>query len=394
MKRDVGISTYRMKIKILTPTFVGGGEDSMINKSQYIYDSENKTISIIDDRKLASFLGKRNLLELYSEYIKEVGIAGRGKNFNVNDINIGEWYEKISSAMKIDDDLSECIKYYIDVSNIQKHRLNDIACFIKDIEGMPYMPGSSIKGAISNAILVHHIKNNRNKYSRYWENIKRESSRPAVNRWSLRRIADDLIKEILDYKRPVNNRNYNIKGMSGISISDTEQFNRDSMKLYQREDLLITKGKQNRLPIFRECLISPAEAKFSLSIDHLKINESLGIKRIDDILDALDTQFDLLVGNNGLLQIFDGLDTMIPYDGKDRGMLFIGGGTGYLTKTIIGALAPNKDDLVKAVRNILHRDRPAIAIHKNDKKISPRTLKVSDERGRGMLNGISRIEVI
>ncbi|HZJ99137.1 MAG TPA: type III-A CRISPR-associated RAMP protein Csm5, partial [Tissierellaceae bacterium] len=378
MRRDAGITTYKMKIKVLTPTFIGGGEDSSINKSQYIYDSKNKKLSIIDERKLASFLGKKNLLGFYSGYVKEVSNLGKGKNSNANDMNIGEWYKKMLSMIKSDGDLSQCIKYTLDVSNIQRNQLNDVACFIKDVEGMPYIPGSSLKGSFANAILVHHIKNNSNKYSSYWKDIKKETSRPGVNKWKLGKICDDLTKEIFDYNRTVNNQRHSIKGMSGISISDTEQFKRDSMKLYQRKDLLLTDKKENKLPIFRECLISPSQSSFSLTIDHLKIKEDLGIKSVEDILDAMDTQFELLAGKDGLFQIFDNLNTMIPYDGNDRGMLFMGGGTGYLAKTIIAALAPSKEDLLKSVRNILHKDKPVTFIHKNDKKISPRTLKVSD----------------
>ena len=403
MKRIKGLESYNMKIKVLTPTFIGGGEDTKINKSQYIYDPKKKQLKIVDERKLASFLGKRNLLGFYSGYVKDLNDNIKNKrNKNENDMNLGEWFRKISSMVNFSGDIEECIKYSIDVSNIRRNQLNDVACFIKNVEGNPYIPGSSLKGAITNAILVDHIHRNRDMYRSSWEEIKRATAKPSHNnrdskemKKRVERVSNNLVKDIFDYEiLDEGGRKTTYKGMSGLSVSDSSQFKREDMKLFQRKDLLLTDKKDNILPIFRECLVSPQEATFSLNIDSNKLNSSLEIKGIDDIYRALDTQFELLAGKDGVFRVFSNLDTLMPFDGDDKGLLFVGGGTGYLTKTIMAALAPDKDQLLKAVRNFLHKDRPVTFIHENDKLISPRTIRVSDNNGKDQLNGICRIEVV
>ena len=391
---DSGLKTYKMKLKVLTPTFIGGGEDYNINKSQYIFNSAEKKLHIIDERKLARFLGNRNLLGLYAKYVREVG-NNKGRNQNTNSMNIGEWYSGISRMVKHSGNINECIKYSIDVSHIQRNQLNDVACFIKNIEGMPYIPGSSIKGSIVNAILVSHIQRNKSSYKRYWIDIKNIVNKDKVNFRDLNRISDRLIQDIIDYSiTDRDNRRHNIRGMSGLSISDTSPFSGDMMKLYQRKDLLLTEKGENTLPIFRECLISPSEAEFSLTLDLYKLSKALDINDVDDINRALNDYYGILVSQKGLFRVFKNLSSLIPKQETTGGYLFLGGGTGYHTKTIMAALAPDEDELLKVVRKLIHSDRQVTLIHKNDKVISPRTIKVSDEGRSQLLNGICKIEVI
>ena len=396
MNRDAGLKTYRMKLKVITPTFIGGGTDYNINKSQYIFDPVNKKLKIIDERKLAKFLGQKRLLGSYATYIKQ--LDDRSIRDNSNKVNLGQWYENTTRRMNVKGNIEDCVKYTIDVANIQKNQLNDVACFIKDVYGMPYIPGSSIKGSIVNAIIAREIKNNRSKYHKYWQDIKREVDQPNINPRYLQNkmnpIYGRLTREILDYTiLDPRNQRVDQKGMTGISISDTEPLDRNKMKLFQRVDMLLTDKIKNEIPVFRECLIAPAETNFSLTIDTYRIKSGLGISDIDDVMDALNTQFEILAGANGIFRVFRNLDAMMPFDGDDSGLLFIGGGTGYHPKTIMAALAPDGDELLKTVRKLLHRDRPTTYIHKNDKIISPRTLKVSENNNKMLVNGICRIGV-
>ncbi|NLL80843.1 MAG: type III-A CRISPR-associated RAMP protein Csm5 [Tissierellia bacterium] len=395
MKGIKGYKTYSMKLKIISPTFISGGEDSRINRSQYIYDSSNNLLKIVDERKLAKFLGKRNLLGLYYDYVTGLNDNTiEEENKNENSINLGQWYNSISSTEKFNGDIDECIKYTIDVSNIKKNQLNDVVCFIKNIQGQPYIPGSSIKGSITNALLVNYIYKNRNKYIDYWEEIKRESNNKKISKWNIKNIEGRLIKEIFDYSiEGKRGKKHLYRGMSGLSISDTSSFDRQGMKLFQRKDVTLTDEYDNLLPIFRECLVSPAEGTFKLSLDTSKLNPNLGLESIEEIYEALQTQFELLLGKDGVFRAFYNLDEYISFDAHAKGNIFIGGGTGYLAKTIMLALAPDKDELLKVVRNLIHRDWPVILIHKNDRIISPRTLKVSNDEGKDILNGVCRIEV-
>lgn len=390
---------YQMKLKVLTPVFIGGGEGSLINKSQYIYDSKNNTLKIIDERKLAKLLSDNNMLDFYLSYVKSLNDR-RNNNPNQNNINVSEWFDNFSSKFKIKGSIRDCIKYTINSSNIQKKLLNDIGCFIKNIEGEPYIPGSSIKGSISNAILISYILKNKDKYRDVWNQISRASNEREFKKknWQINGAIDKLTKEILDIKlKGKSGQVHDFRGMSGISISDTAAMEKGMMKLIQRKDLLLTEKGENKLPIFRECLVSPQEARFSLTIDPYRMKTGLGndfgINRVDNIFEVLDVQYDLLVGAEGVFRAFKGLDKYLPNSNDEKGYIFLGGGTGYHTKTVMAALAPDYDELLKVVRKLIHRDRPVTFIHKNDRHISPRTLKVSEVGGKEYLNGICKIEV-
>jgi CRISPR/Cas system CSM-associated protein Csm5 (group 7 of RAMP superfamily) len=62
---------YKMRIRILTPTFIGGGQEYIIDKTKYIYEPGAGELIILDEAKWAEFLGKNNkfdsLIRFYSQ---------------------------------------------------------------------------------------------------------------------------------------------------------------------------------------------------------------------------------------------------------------------------------------------------------------------------------------
>ena len=391
MIRSAGIHTYQLKMKVLTPTYIGGGNEAGINKSQYFYDSRNKRLHILDERRLIKFLSERQLLKEYASYIRK--LPPKSAMYNSDSINIADWYAGLPNYQGDRKDLEACVKYSADVSNIPQSQLNDIDCFIKDLSGFPYIPGSSIKGSIVSAILVCEILRNKGDYLKYWTDIKRELAESRINKRNIQNIYNRIARSILDYNQDIGMRQVPLKGMSGLSISDSNSINRKEMRIMQRVDLVLTEKVRNDIPLYREYLVSPAETNFSLTIDSYKIKRDLGINSIDDVLECLEQQYNLLFGKEGIFRVFGDIDHLIPETDNARGLLFLGGGTGYHAKSILAALAPNRDELLKAGRLLLHKSENPIYNHKNDKIIAPRTLKISEYEGKQLVNGICRIEV-
>lgn len=124
------------KITTLTPIHIGNGNFLQNNTDFVVYKSDNDSyFSIIDPKKVLDFIGvehiadwvlaienKRNIIELIRQYNKHVHPRDYAKRIVTN----------YSQELKMNDTLKECIHNGM---------------------GNPYIPGSSIKGAIRTAIL-------------------------------------------------------------------------------------------------------------------------------------------------------------------------------------------------------------------------------------------------
>ena len=131
---------YKITVKTLTPIFIGSGEE--LNKTMYVYDNKTNKVSIIHKERLYSFLESKELFEKFSEDCMK-------ENFSISDFFNGIDY---------DDSIFKYSLEYRDnnIINNNKDSLNSINTFVKSCD-VPYIPGSSIKGAIRTAIIANAI---------------------------------------------------------------------------------------------------------------------------------------------------------------------------------------------------------------------------------------------
>ena len=108
-----------------------------------------------------------------------------------------------------------------------KGKLNNIVTFIKDAYGNPYIPGSSLKGAIRTILVNLHF---------HTDNVKWGSSKDGV---------DDIFNE--------------------IRVSDSEPIPFDRLLICQKWDVSVKKGIPNPLPLFRESLTPFTKVKFTIT---------------------------------------------------------------------------------------------------------------------------------
>ncbi|MDD3840833.1 MAG: type III-A CRISPR-associated RAMP protein Csm5 [Clostridia bacterium] len=392
MINKANMRVLHLGLKIETPVFIGGDPEENINRTQYYYDKEKNRIAVIDQRKFAMFLDRYNLFDFYRQYIIRNSTSKRGQNIN-------DWLNQLS-RMKIRFDknvLNKATKYYVKTDKVSKNSLNDINCFIKDVHKSPYIPGSSIKGALRTAVIVSEITKNRHKYKRYWNDIKRAAddfrSRDGGQAGKkIERAISRLESEVLDYTIGSNE----FKGMSGLSVSDTTAFSTDNLVVLPKKDISVLKRqqKENSLSLHREYALPDTKVAFDLRLD---MNNKLHIKSLEDIYSALDDMYNLLYGYNGLFKSVYPVEKILPDDiiKDSKGVLMMGGGGGYHTKVILAALAPSHDELRETVKLILHKNirnrRDDLYNHLIDDVISPRTIKLAEYNGRKRLVGLCRI---
>ena len=389
--------TYKMAVGILTPVNIAC--DEVLKANEYLYDAKTSTVYFLNQMMWHKFIYTHNLFDEYERYIK-----------SSSEKSLYEWLQ--SFGYKINDiKLAIKSKAFAHVNVLKsKKTLNDIVLQSKLIDGTPFIPGSSIKGVIRTAILYDLLNKNREIKKRYWNEIKslRSSMKSAqIKKYLINDINKDINKKatnlevaLLHKLNLVNKENKPIKQfnavcsvMRGISVGDSEHINQAvPMEVLQKSDIGLNKdvdvGKE--LPVFRECILPKAKFNFQLKIDKTMTKE-IGINSIDDLLRVLQNYFDFV---NDIFKSAFGKRCEHLFDEINGGNIYLGSNTGFLTKTLVMALADRKEEAVDFIRDLLDMNfNQKDAKHNGikDTKISPRTLKATKYKGNTILMGVAKI---
>ena len=160
------IIKYKMNLEVLTPLHIGGAEyKSNITKKEYLFEEGNegkKILRIVDAQKFIDYLVKNNLFDKY------ISLINKNVNESVDEHKRNLSLEKILKELRISiDDLKNNFQKKFYIINDKKFQIkNDIKLMIRDILGKPYIPGSSIKGALVNFLLVDYIIKHRNEFEK------------------------------------------------------------------------------------------------------------------------------------------------------------------------------------------------------------------------------------
>lgn len=389
--------TYKMAVEILTPVNIACNE--VLKANEYLYDAKTSTVYFLNQMMWHKFIYTHNLFDEYERYIK-----------SSSEKSLYEWLQ--SFGYKINDvKLAIKSKAFAHVNVLKsKKTLNDIVLQSKLIDGTPFIHGSSIKGVIRTAILYDLLNKNREIKKRYWNEIKslRSSMKSAqIKKYLISDINKDINKKatnlevaLLHKLNLVNKENKPIKQfnavcsvMRGISVGDSEHINQAvPMEVLQKIDLGLNKdvdaGKE--MPVFRECILPKAKFNFQLKIDKTMTKE-IGINSIDDLLRMLQNYFDFV---NDIFKSAFGKRCEHLFDEINGGNIYLGSNTGFLTKTLVMALADRKEEAVDFIRDLLDMNFNGKKTKHNgikDTKISPRTLKATKYKGNTILMGVAKI---
>lgn len=347
------LKNYTIELTTLAPVFIGSGEQ--IGKKEYIYNKYEKKAWIFDRKTLYKHILEENLSDAYERYML-------GKN---GDLYVWMKENNISKSK-----YSIWAKYCLDCSYAElSERNRDISLFVKDPYGLPYIPGSSLKGAIRTVLLGYKLSMNP-PVGQLQSDIKYNSRARRRNELSskLKRPSQMLEQTFHTLeKEKVKKENAVCDELSGLRISDSRPLNMKDLILCQKIDKGID-GKDQMLPTFRECLKPEIKIYFDMTID-----ESICNYKKSDILEAVAYFFD---NANKQYKKYGALS-------QDRKcVITIGGGAGYISKTVPYNIYPDRE-AVQVVSNILEVSAPRHG-HKNDVKrgVSPHTLKITKYGGR------------
>lgn len=380
--------TAKMCLKVVTPINISDG--IVLGAKDYLYDSRRQKVFFLNLHQWHMFIYKHMLLEKYESYLA---------NFRDKQ-SLLEWLQM--QGYDIDDVrtviTSEAQATVNLMDNEKKKTLNDINRHIQQPEGSLYVPGSSIKGVFRTAILYSLLQKRQDIKVKYWRQIQEKISSNYFKPYrDFNKLISDLENEFLHTLRLVDgnirSNNAVCSVMRGLQVSDTYASRNMQTAILQKVDGGFDKfGKASpkKLPIFRECMLPKAELFFDVKIEKA-VMSTIGINTVDDLLKATHSFF--AVVTDLLQQAFE-KEYQEAFQGVAAGNMFLGGNTGFLSKTLLAMLAPDKDTAKNTIKVLLDK---SFKTHKHllrDKVIAPRTLKCTNYNGKLMLMGVAEVRKV
>lgn len=357
------LERFRIHLETIGPVHIGSGES--IRKNEWLLDPRTQTSTILDTRKFFKLLAERGLLKEYENYVMS------------SKLPLHRWLSEknISKA-----DIQRAARYTLDTSglDLKNGRIRDMTLTMKDPYGMPYIPGSSLKGALRNILLSELMREEAYDASKIKEII-------YAYRGSTKKF-------LLSESKRMSEHYFNSKGrtedeiidiMSGIRISDSNAVGLDSLTLCQKIDAG-TDGKTRNIPLIRECIRPGTEFEFELTID--KTQTEITAEFIEQAICDFMTDY-----NEMYLKHF-------PEETQFKGMyIYIGGGVGFPSKTVLNRLLEHECERVKLVTTVLEKTDSSKEAHSKRqedvrKGVSPHTVKLTDISRDLMQMGICKID--
>lgn len=407
--------TAKMCLKVVTPINISDG--IVLGAKDYLYDSRRQKVYFLNLHQWHMFIYKHMLLEKYESYLANFRDKQsllewlRMQGYDIDDVRTVITSEAQATVNLMD--------------NEKKKTLNDINRHIQQPDGSLYVPGSSIKGVFRTAILYKLLQKRQDIKSKYWcyikqqvdiiEKLMKEERKPRelqIMPYSvIKKKKDQATKEIDkliaslesellhtlllkdDKERNISNKNAVCSAMRGLQVSDTYASRNTQTAILQKVDGGFDKfGKASpkKLPIFRECMLPKAELFFDVKIEKA-VMSTIGINTVDDLLKATHSFFAAVTD---LLQQAFEKEYQEAFQGVAAGNMFLGGNTGFSSKTLLAMLAPDKDTAKNTIKVLLDK---SFKTHKHllrDKVIAPRTLKCTNYNGKLMLMGVAEVRKV
>ena len=380
--------TAKMCLKVVTPINISDG--IVLGAKDYLYDSRRQKVFFLNLHQWHMFIYKHMLLEKYESYLANFRDKQsllewlRMQGYDIDDVRTVITSEAQATVNLMD--------------NEKKKTLNDINRHIQQPDGSLYVPGSSIKGVFRTAILYSLLQKRQDIKVKYWRQIQEKISSNYFKPYrDFNKLISDLENELLHTLRlvdgDIHSNNAVYSAMRGLQVSDTYASRNMQTAILQKVDGGFDKfGKASpkKLPIFRECMLPKAELFFDVKIEKA-VMSTIGINTVDELLKATHSFFAAVTD---LLQQAFEKEYQEAFQGVAAGNMFLGGNTGFLSKTLLAMLAPDKDTAKNTIKVLLDK---SFKNHKHllrDKIIAPRTLKCTNYNGKLMLMGVAEVRKV
>lgn len=350
------IKYYTVKLKTVGPLFVGSGE--MLEKSEYVINLKNGRIYVIDRLKLFKGLLELGLLNEYELKVMDPKYQ----------MDLFRFFKEHNLLGKYE----EWVKYSYCIDDTKDMKGTQIMTCIKDPYLMPYIPGTSLKGSLRNALLNYELSENNDRYKTIASRVQREQFKGRRN--YLRQITEDL--EVTAGFNRAGSDKKKLTKFSGLRISDSKPLSLNDIILCRKIDVL-PNGSKRKLPLQRECIKPGTEIEFTMEIDSGYGEDYFFEYSEKTILKAIHLMY-----NNIVEKFLYAFPDVTNYMGN---LIYVGGGSGYITKTALYSLYSDRKTAVNTASIVLDnvdskkpRSQQKMGNHLLDPskyKVSPHTRK-------------------
>jgi CRISPR-associated protein Csm5 len=368
------LAKYQLVLTTRSPVFIGSGIE--VTKKEYYYDHSKKHVHILNLEKFIRLIVDKELSDAYEAYV----LRGASRVYLADFLR----EHRINRA-----EIAAITDYIIDSADAlpPEHSLKGIKLFMRNACQQPYIPGSSLKGALRTALLVKMLHEDGDKRKlnadQFWTATKdRPGDRNNAKR-AVEQIEENYINTL-----GLNRRNGDAVNslMRGISVSDSQPIRDiDAMILCVKNDLSIT-GNIKPLNVVRECLRPGVKVSFDLCLD------SSILKKIDiDYIQSAIRDFGAYYAENFDSKFKKPVGAVAE---KFQDTLILGGGAGFFSKTIVYALLGQTRGL-KFVSDYMQNQ---FRQHKHEMDletgISPHRLKHTAYRRQSYHYGVCGVEIL
>lgn len=369
------------ELTCIAPVHVGSGQK--LKSFEYLYDRRKDEVAFLNESKWIALLAQHDLMDAFADAVMSGAFLRQ---------SIREWL--LDHQIKEGELRTIILRRAASAPLITKERgrtkLNDIVAQTTLADGRPYIPGSTIKGALRTGMLYYAIRRDPARFRSTWQEILRSLREPLRNQ---KKTSDCMMSRVeqtllhtLCLSDDVKTGDAVSSAMRGLRVSDAVGTVRDTVVL-QKVDATTKKKRQgenvSELPLFRECIPAGTKLRFAVTAD-LSMLETADIRSLDEALAGVRAY--TADGLRRLAAVFGGGYYRPLFDEAKEADVLLGGGTGFLSKTLVYALAGSDEeahtfiasylDAAFQTRNRRTGQREPAHRHKElDGKISPRTLK-------------------
>lgn len=349
MKKLGHIQQYELTLIAKSPIHVGNSKE--IHKKEYLTNKQKGTVTVINSQKLMNYVIQNKLIDKYEKFmLSSEPLFSFIKENNIDVKKIEEYATNVGDALRVSKiSIKQCMR---------------------DKDNTPFIPGSSIKGALRTAILLSILK------------PVKDAERILENKGGIKDIENHFF-HTLDLTNKKNDAVNSI--MKGISISDSKPIDKNNIILCAKIDAGV-EGKTKRINSLRESLKPGTKIETTITID-------TRIANIEMVEDAIKMYMPFY--KNTYKNKFTSPLNVERIDTSD--CIYLGGGAGFFSKTVVYKLMPYDKALDFVSKNLqrIFKKQEDKHKHKEDKEkgISPHTLKYTQYNGKLWEMGLCKIEI-
>lgn len=357
------LEQHKVVLTVRGPVFIGSGKDVM--KKEYLLLQREKQVAVMDIGKLYQMACKKGRGKRFEQFMLE----NRGPGL----------YKWLREEQLFEEAKGHCVRYMLNLdpaSDVQ--RTMEIKSFIKDSYGNPYVPGSTLKGMLRNILAAEKLLKDDVMRSRMGKELSREISVKKKRQFylsSVNRTLNERLFHTLDRPKTKSQDAVNDE-LSGFIVSDSEPMELKQLVLAQKVEYG-TDGGTHTLNLWRESLRPGTKISFTLTVDR---------NTFPQIKERLSHAIELFadVYNQCFLQAFPGMEKLQPHQ------VLLGGGAGFVSKTLIYPLLGKKEGVESAVEIFKQTGVPLKHQHHKDRGlgVSPHILKCTWYGGRTLQMGL------